>query len=327
MISVIVPVYKVVPYLRQCVESIINQTYNDLEILLIDDGSPDECGEICDEYKEKDKRVKVFHTDNRGLSAARNIGLQNAKGEYIGLIDSDDWIELDMYEVLMRGLEEADISVCGYDSSSLKVDFDGTIYRGTDVMKALLDEKVNNNMWNKLYRRELFDGVHFPEGRNYEDVAVLHKIVDRAKAVATIQGVKYHYRVRPESITKTYTVKNLMDYVDAHLDRYYFFKEEVTDLFDEKQELLLGFTVNGISKVWRWWYGCNAEDKRKYNNRIKELLSFTKDNIPLFGYPSWPTTLRLSALFMHSSSNLSFAVLYALNQLYRKLWPDKANVV
>jgi len=114
MISVIVPVYKVEQYLRQCIESILNQTYQDLEILLIDDGSPDRCGIICEEYAKKDPRIKVFHTENHGLSAARNVGLQIAKGEYIGFVDSDDWIEPDMYEILLRRLEETDtdISVC-----------------------------------------------------------------------------------------------------------------------------------------------------------------------------------------------------------------------
>ena len=98
MISVIVPIYKVEPYLNQCVESILCQTYSDLEILLIDDGSPDRCGQICDEYEKQDSRVKAFHIQNQGLSAARNVGLQNAEGEYIGFVDSDDWIEPEMYE-------------------------------------------------------------------------------------------------------------------------------------------------------------------------------------------------------------------------------------
>ena len=101
MISIIVPVYRVEPYLRQCIESILGQTYRDIEVLLIDDGSPDHSREICDEYAEKDGRVRVFHTENRGLSAARNLGLQEAKGEYIGFVDSDDWIEPEMYEVLL----------------------------------------------------------------------------------------------------------------------------------------------------------------------------------------------------------------------------------
>ena len=105
MISVIVPVYNVELYLRKCLNSVVNQTYRDLEILIIDDGSTDGSGEICDEYR-KDERVRVFHTDNRGLSCARNLGLDNATGEWIGFVDSDDWIEPDMYEVLIRRAEE-----------------------------------------------------------------------------------------------------------------------------------------------------------------------------------------------------------------------------
>lgn len=327
MISIIVPVYKVAPYLRQCVESIINQTYRDLEILLIDDGSPDECGEICEEYKNRDNRIRVFHTENRGLSAARNLGLQNAAGDCIGFVDPDDWIEPDMYAVLLRGLEEADISVCGYESGAQRVQLTKAMYTGADSLKALIDEKFNNNVWNKLYRRKLFDDVLFPEGKNYEDVAVMHRIVGNAKAAVVETTVLYHYRVRPESITKTYTAKNLMDYADAKLGRYYFFRNVQPDLFWEKKEKLLLFAMNGISKVWRWWYGCKAEEKRQYDEEIKVLQAFRKENIPLFGFCSWPFSMRLSAVFMYSRSSISFAVLYGMNQLFRTLWPKKGNVV
>ena len=329
MISIIVPVYKVAPYLRQCVESIINQTYRDLEIFLIDDGSPDECGEICEEYQNRDNRIRVFHTENRGLSAARNIGLKAATGEYIGFIDSDDWIEPNMYEVLIRRLEEteADIRVCGYDSASQEVVFEDAVYSGADALRALLDEKFNNNVWNKLYRRELFDGVLFPEGKNYEDVAVMHRIVDRASAVAVESSVLYHYRIRSESITKTYTAKNLMDYADARLSRYSYFRDERPDLFAENKEELLLLATNGISKVWRWWQGCKTEEKEQYKERIKELQIFTIENIPLFGFRSWPFSMRLSTVFMRSRSSASFVVLHGLNQLFRKLWPEKGNVV
>ena len=327
MVSVIVPVYKVAPYLRQCIESIQSQTYRNLEILLIDDGSPDECGKICEEYKEQDKRIRVFHTENKGLSSARNVGIQSATGNYIGFVDSDDWIEPDMYEVLLRELKEADISVCGYDSGAQRVQLMEAVYIGADALRALVDDKFNNNVWNKLYRRKLFEGVLFPEDRNYEDVAVMHRIVDRAKAIAVESSVLYHYRIRPESITKTFTAKNLLDYADSKFSRYNFFRDERPELFEEKKVELLLLTTNGISKVWRWWYGCSAEEKRQYSGRIKEMHQFTRENIPLFGYRSWPISMRLSAIFMHSSSNLSFAVLYVLNQIFRKLWPDKANVV
>jgi glycosyltransferase involved in cell wall biosynthesis len=122
MISVIIPIYNVEPYLRECIDSIRNQTYQDLDIILINDGSQDKCGEICEDYAKKDTRIRVFHTGNKGLSAARNLGLREAVGEYIGFVDSDDWIEPDMYEILLRRIEETgtSISTCGVWTEFLK---------------------------------------------------------------------------------------------------------------------------------------------------------------------------------------------------------------
>lgn len=327
MISVIVPVYKVAPYVRQCIESIISQSYRDLEILLIDDGSPDECGEICEEYKKQDERIKVFHTENRGLSAARNLGLQNAEGDYVAFVDADDWLDPRMYETLAESLQKngADICVCGYASGDREAVGKGGVYRGAEVLKALIDKKFNNFVWNKLYRRALFRDIRFPEGMSYEDVVIMHRVAAGARAVAVIPDALYHYRVRADSITKTYTAGNLMDYADAALDRYCFFRDEHPELYEEKREELLLFATVGISKVWRWWYSCNAEEKRAYNGRIRELLNFTKENIPISGFSSWPGAMRVSALFMHSGSRLAFAGLYGLNQAFRKLWPEKTN--
>ncbi len=170
MISVIVPIYKVEPYLQQCVDSILNQTYSDLEILLIDDGSPDRCGEICDEYAKKDKRIRVFHTENRGLSAARNLGIQESTGSFLGFVDSDDWLDNDMYEVLLDRIvdTQADISGCGFytelSTNPKTSNLEETIYSGVESEIALLDGKVSNYVWNKLYRRDVFRNVSFPEG-------------------------------------------------------------------------------------------------------------------------------------------------------------------
>ena len=149
MISIIVPVYKVEPYIHQCIRSILNQTYRDIEILLIDDGSTDKCGEICEEYARIDSRIQVFHTENKGLSAARNLGLMEAKGEYIGFVDSDDWIEPDMYESLLRqlGESEADISACkiwdeyqgNQQQSGNRIQ--NAVYRGAEAVCALVFKK------------------------------------------------------------------------------------------------------------------------------------------------------------------------------------------
>ena len=333
MITVIVPVYKVQPYLRQCIDSILDQEYVDLEVLLIDDGSPDRCGEICEEYALSDKRVRVFHTENQGLSAARNFGLQQAHGEYVGFVDSDDWIEPEMYTNLLQRMEDAsaDICMCGYweENGALKEihQFADTSYSNTEALSALLAEKINNNVWNKLYRRELFQTIPFPDGKNYEDIAVIHKLLYSAGRVAVLSTPEYHYRVRPESITKTYSASNLIDFADAYLCRYYFFQVEAKELFSENREELLCFAAKGISKVWRWWNGCYREDQQMYESKIRELEQFSRENFPLLGYSSWPRYLRLITPFMHSKSSASFAVLFGLNRVFRKIRPKQGNVV
>ena len=333
MISVIVPVYNVEPYLSQCVESILCQTYSDLEILLVDDGSPDRCGQICDEYAKQDCRVKVFHTRNEGLSAARNLGLQNAKGEYIGFVDSDDWIEPEMYEVLLKGLEETEsnVCVCGFcqEPGTIKKDFqpEEAVYQDVNALKALLEEKINYNVWNKLYRREMFQDRFFPVGKNYEDIAIMHRIMYEAGRVIIIPNVEYHYRVRSGSITKTYTAKNLIDHADAYLSSYSFLTGIKNGRMLVQHQELLRLPAKGISQVWRWWYGCSSCEKQEYLERIKVFQYFTKEHFPLFGYKSWPGYLRFTAAFMRSSSTVSFAILYGLNQVFRRFWPEKSNAI
>lgn len=332
MISIIVPIYKVEPYLRHCLESIIYQTYKDIEILLIDDGSPDNCGNICEEYALKDKRIRVFHTENRGLSAARNLGIKESRGEFIGFVDSDDWIELDMYETLLNKAIEysADICECNFwfgTNITKYIDLDEAVYRGTDSLEALFNNKICHVAWNKIYKKELFETVSFPEGRNIEDISIMHLIIDQATTVVVMDDKKYHYRQRTDSIKHIYSASNLLDYADAFFDRYKFYKRNRKKLPTVKEEKQLLEVAVGISRVWRWWYGCNKIDRLKYTKRIYELKCFTKSHFPLFGYSTWPVFLRCSSLFMHSDSTLSFIIIYYLNQLYRKTKPEKSNVV
>lgn len=332
MISIIVPVYKVEPFLRTCVDSILHQTYEDFEVLLIDDGSPDRCGEICEEYKRRDKRVKVFHKENEGLAASRNFGLREAKGCYIGFVDSDDWIEPDMLQVLLRRLEDAkaDICISGYwydtDSMSKEARLEEAIYDRKEALKALLEGKINNAVWNKLYSKEMFNNIVFPEGRNYEDIAVMHEILYKAQKVTTVSALEYHYRIRRESITKTYTASNVIDFADAYLTRYAFYRDELKDVFSGNKVLMLRNATRGISKVWRWWYGCSPDEKKMYTDRLKVYEKFSKEYIPLFGFSSWPIYLRASAFFMHYGNNASFAVIYRINQFFRKVWPATDNI-
>lgn len=330
MISIIVPVYKVEPYLRQCVDSILNQTYRNIEVLLIDDGSPDRCGEICDEYGAKDDRVRVFHTENRGLSAARNLGISEAKGEYIGFVDSDDWIEPDMYEVLLKQLETtgADIGVCGFwfehGTSRKEANSGECIYNGKESLEALIDGLINNYVWNKLYRKKTLHSIVFPQGKNYEDIATMYKIIRWSHKTVLLSASEYHYRFRIDSITNMHTAKNVIDFVEAHLDRFLWFESREPEMFGRREALFLKHLAIGIARVWRWWYGCEKEQKEMYSDKIKKLEMFSRNHFPLLGHRTWPRYLRLTTVFMHSKSKLSFAIAFYINQAYRVI--SKQNV-
>ena len=331
MISIIVPVYRVEPYLKRCIDSIINQTIKNIEILLIDDGSPDKCGVICDLYAKVDKRIKVYHTENRGLSAARNLGLREAKGEYIGFVDSDDWIEADMYEILLKELKtnNADVCECSfwYESERSRQTLNKEyLFRDKESLIGLFDGRINDVVWNKLYRRDVLETLSFPEGHNCEDIFMMHLILTRTKKVVVLADPKYHYRQRIDSIRFTYSADNLIDYANAFLNRYEYYRlNNVLNHYDIADQL---FPVSAaISKLWRWWYGCDSSDKIKYKNEIHMFKLFIKNHLPLLGYSSWPGYLRLSSVFMHTDCIISFMILYIINQLYRRVLPNKGNVI
>ncbi len=203
LISIIVPIYQVELYLEKCIDSIINQTYKNLEIILIDDGSPDRCGAICDEYAGKDSRIRVIHQKNGGLSAARNAGLDIAKGDYIQFVDSDDWIEPEACETVLTIAEEqhADIVCFGFcwllptgETTLVSVNSSSEIEEAA-VIKQLICKKsvIRNFAWNKLFVRKLFDGVRFPVGRTYEDICVTYQLVHKADKIYATKAILYHY--------------------------------------------------------------------------------------------------------------------------------------
>lgn len=320
MISIIVPVYKVEPYLRQCVDSILGQTYRDIDVLLIDDGSPDRCGEICDEYAEKDDRVRVFHTENRGLSATRNLGLAEAKGEYIGFVDSDDWIEPDMYEVLLRRMQEtgADIGVCGVwyeykDNTKAGTNIKDEIYTGAEAIDALIFVKLGNTVWNKLYTKKAWESVSFPEGHLSEDVPTIYKLFGSKCAVVSNSVHLYHYRQRVDSASHTRTMENLIDYWDAYHSRYkYLIKlPEVkgkSELIEKLEEQVAYASV----RVWRYVYAVPKE-QRDYRF-LEKVSNYSRDFYPAFGHKSWSILLRVSFLCTRYVSEVLFAILYAINE-------------
>lgn len=210
MISVIVPVYKVEPYLRRCLDSIIGQTCRDLEIILVDDGSPDNCGAICDEYAARDSRFRVLHTENRGAFAARNTALDMAAGDYIGFVDADDWMEPEMYETLLELAEayRADIAQCEMrnegDYAQIRSRTLGgvTVFRREELPRELFRENVTHGLLNKLFRREVFQQQQFQEKYYHMDAAFMAEAVRSCGTFVRTDAALYHYNTTNPSITR-----------------------------------------------------------------------------------------------------------------------------
>lgn len=210
-ISIIVPVYKVERYLCQCLDSILGQTFDDWECILVDDGSPDGCPQLCDQYAARDPRFRVIHRENGGLSAARNSGLRVAQGKYIGFVDSDDWIAPQMFERLYRLITEHATDMAqvgylkeyvGYASPKRLVKQVEVVDRKEVVRGIVCNNRISNNVWNKLFRRDVINS-EFPEGKLFEDAAVLNHWVRDIRSAVLAPDTLYHYRMRKSSIMHT----------------------------------------------------------------------------------------------------------------------------
>ena len=241
-VSVIVPVYNVAPYLREALDSVVGQSYRNLEIIIVDDGSTDGSAEICDEYRS-DPRVRVIHQENRGLSNARNVGLDVSSGVYIAFLDSDDAFHPDFIQKMVDKIEDADVAVCRFEVHQGTLESRGQIYprmkegvyNREESLRALADGKINVSVWNKLYRRELWREIRFPDGHNYEDIHTTYRIFDCCRRVKVQDRALYLHRRRPGSITHVWTKKNIEDKKLAYENLYAFIKEHTPEVFDETQ--------------------------------------------------------------------------------------------
>ena len=248
VISVIIPVYNVAPYLREALDSVVNQTYRSLEILVIDDGSTDGSGSICDEYKT-DPRVTVIHQPNRGLSNARNTGLDAATGDFIAFLDSDDAWYPSFIEELFSAIADADIAVCqvifrktrgsllapGEKEPRTQPGTKAGTYGREDSLRMVVNGAISWSVWNKLYRAELWKTIRFPDGHNFEDLDTMYRIVDLCKTVTVIDLVLYYYRGRPGSITQTISWKNLDDRKKAMLRLEEYVRSHTPEIFSKKE--------------------------------------------------------------------------------------------
>lgn len=257
LVSIIVPIYNVEKYLRECVDSIIGQTYTNLEIILVDDGSPDRCPEICDEYAKQDNRIKVIHKPNGGLSDARNAGIEIAKGEYLSFVDSDDVIHCQMIEVLMKPILEDDnikISACGnvkfQDGETItisKIDVINLHSETFDYRTMCL--KCTNTAWGKIYSKNLFDDIKYPVGRLHEDEFTTYKICYNAKTIAYLECLLYFYRQRQGSIMSIMNTKRITDIHDALKEKIDFFFMQKTEKYMYSVALLEFVSWYNILKI------------------------------------------------------------------------------
>lgn len=280
MISVIVPVYNVEKYLNKCVESIVNQTYKDLEIILVDDGSPDNCNIICDQWVQKDSRIKVIHKKNGGVSNARNVGLENATGNYIAFVDSDDYVDPKMFEELLNSIicNKSEIAVC----KAFTISLDGKISETTteitndftldrDEAALFLFNAMNNALWNKLFKKALIDDIRFEAGKTFgEDPYFLVQALSKCSKVSFVSKPLYYYRKNRGSITSTRFSERKFDQV--------YFKDKMYEFMKENFEELVP-----LSNKWRFTSRLNicrmlylSKKHRNYKNIINEYQQFMK---------------------------------------------------
>lgn len=238
LLSVIVPVYNVENYLNKCIFSILNSSYKEIELILIDDGSNDKSAEICNEWKTRDKRIKVIHKENRGAGAARNTGLEVASGDFITFVDSDDYISKDMYKCLMSYFNEnIDIVECDYE-----VVYDDNFEFGCDSSKSekysmynafklhIQDKLFKQLIWNKIYRKKIVEGIYFPLGKKIDDEYWTYKAIGKANNLIHINKKMYAYRQSQSSVMHLLNEDNRIEAIDAKVERHKYVLNNIREL-------------------------------------------------------------------------------------------------
>lgn len=255
-VSVVVPIYKVENYLRRCVDSILNQSYTNLEVILVNDGSPDNCGQLIETYAAQDKRVKSFHKENGGLSDARNFGMKHVTGEYTIFVDSDDWLDLNMVEILMNHAIDykADIVQSAfyyayenyllYDNRYFKQEEPPVLLNNELLMKELvINEKVKNFAWGKLFKTSLIKDLPFKKGVLFEDVYWAHRVMHQVERYVMVHKALIYYFQRPDSIVSSYSPRSI-DILTGLKERHHFINKYYKQLSNESLVLLFKTSIH-----------------------------------------------------------------------------------
>ena len=317
IISIIVPVYNVESYLERCIESILNQSFKEFELILVNDGSTDGCKDICNEYKTKDKRIKVIHKENGGLSSARNAGLDIARGKYIGFVDSDDFINKDMYKILFDTIQanNSDMVICDYYKvneddinkfRNIKCSCENIEVKNLNKLESIDNLFLTGEKfifaWNKLYKRELFNDLRYEKGRIYEDEYLAHRILYKCNKVSIIEAKIYYYVQRKGSlINSPFTVRRF-DKVYAIKDRVDFLREKkLTNLEDKAEKTFIDYFV------WNYFVAYQ---------RLENIESELKILKKMFNRVFFKS---LDNKFISLKEKLTLVLLYLSSKLYNKL--------
>ena len=281
LITVIVPVYRCREYLEQCLESLTAQTHRELEIILVDDGSPDDCGAYCEAFACKDSRIHVYHKENGGLSSARNYGIERAHGDWIGFVDADDWVEPEMFERLLHAARRHNtrIASCGYWSEYTTGPVEGKTTKYTRLLSSKCEladgffgERFIGRMaWNKLYERSFFGTeIRFPEGRNYEDGELVCAILRYAGNMVCIGDRLYHYRQRKSSIVHMENIKNWVDKWQSAVVQL----EALEELQLGPKTVVIEDGLDAVIGLWRILFTVEREERRHYAESIEQMRKF-----------------------------------------------------
>ena len=326
-VSVIIPVYNTEKYLSQCLESIQKQNYTDFEVIIVDDGSTDSSFSIYTEFLNNDNRFRCIKTENRGLSAARNIGIKNSKGDYICLIDSDDWVNTNLLSDLIPEMKktDADISIFWffkYDNNTGEEtpphDLPGCsqIVSKETALSGIIYETYGSYAWNKIYKRELFNGTLYPEEIRYcEDVATTHKLFLNAKRILLTNSVLYHYRINNySSLTHNFNTTKCFDAFVVSMNRYNDLKNDFP-MFTDKSVF---YIVRSASFFFCLYKGGNTEKEEKLS--IIKAISDNCANILKYKIPMY---LKLSYYIGKYISPYCLSIPYRLLLFFKKIGVKK----
>ena len=322
LISVIIPIYNVEHYLEKSVESVINQSYENLEIILVDDGSTDDSGKLCDKIAKKDERIKVIHKKNGGISDARNVGIEKANGKYLGFIDSDDYIDEFFYETLYAILKKynSDISMCNYkkvytdsEENNTESEHKEQVFDSKQALRELLlFGKIENYVWNKLYKKDVFTKVRYPVGKKMEDLGTTYLTIKNSKTVVVTDYIGYFYRQRKGSIMSNSNSNLIRDTRDMVNKRY-------NDLILTDKDLINELTINRLTFIKYYYEDIGKLKDKKILSEFNGEYKFYKEHYKTYKKEIKKTTAS-------KIKKIDFSILYYSNKLLVYMYALKKQI-